>query len=112
MVLTKLIIIVIIFEIIALADEEEIMEKVLKEISTKLDVIVKLLCSKRIEGKSSTDSILALENAGVERKLIAELTGSTLNSIRVTISNARKKDKKKGNKKNMKEEQGNGQSQT
>jgi hypothetical protein len=84
------------------------MEKFLQEISAKLDVIVKLLCSKHIEGKSSTDSILLLENAGVERKMIAELTRSTLNSIRVTISNARKKDKKKGGKKILKEEQVNG----
>lgn len=83
------------------------MEKLLKDISAKLDIITKLLCSKCIEGKSSTDSILTLENIGVERKLIAELTGSTLNSIRATISTAKKKNKEKPSRKKSKEDKTN-----
>ena len=87
-------------------------DELLKRIAGKLDIITKLLCSKCIEGKSSTDSILALENIGVERKLIAELTGSTPNSIRVTISAAKKKSKEKPGRQKSKEVQVNGQSQT
>ncbi len=78
-------------------------EELLKGIEGKLDIIIKLLCSKCVEGKSSTDSILTLEKIGVERKFIAEITGSTLNSIRATISMAKKKTKEKPGKKKPKE---------
>jgi len=86
------------------------MEKQLKEIAAKLDVIVKLLCHKCIEGKSKTDSILVLERMGVDRELIATLTKSTPGSISSTIYAARQNEKGK-TKKKAKEEKGDEQPQ-
>jgi hypothetical protein len=86
------------------------MDKQLKEIAAKLDVIVKLLCNKCIEGKSKTDSILALEGAGVDRELISALTKSTPASIRSTIHAAKKNEKGK-TKRIVKEEKADEQSQ-
>lgn len=85
------------------------MEQYLKKIEAKLDVIVKLLCNKCIEGKSTTEAILALEGIGVDRELISELTGSSQPSIRTTVSNAKKRKGKAKGKRKGKEEKTNGQ---
>ena len=86
-------------------------EESLKKIEDKLNIIIKLLCSKYVEGKSKTDSILLLETIGVDRELICDLTGSTPASIRSTIFAARKKNKKDQSKKTFREAQRYEQSQ-
>lgn len=83
----------------------------LKKIEDKLNIIIKLLCSKCVEGKSKTDSILLLETIGVDRELICDLTGSTPASIRSTISAAKKKNEKHQSKKTFTEAQRYEQSQ-
>lgn len=85
------------------------MEKYLKKIEAKLDVIVKLLCTKCVEGKSTTEAILALEGVGVSREFISELTGSSQPSIRTIVSNAKKRNEKAKAKRKGKEEKNNGQ---
>lgn len=79
----------------------------LKNVEEKLDIIIRLLCSNCIEGKSKTDSILALETVGVDRELICQLTGSTPASIRSTIHIAGKKNRKGQSKTKSGEEQPN-----
>ncbi len=86
-------------------------EKSLKKIEEKLDIIIKLLCSKCVEGKSKTDSILILEAMGIDRELIYQLTKSTPASIRSTISTAKNKNEKGQAKKKSKEVATNEQSQ-
>jgi len=86
-------------------------EDILKAIEAKLDIIIKLLCSKCVEGKSKTDSILVLETIGVDRELIAQLTGSTPASIRSTISTAKNKNGRNQPKKKSREVQPNEQPQ-
>jgi hypothetical protein len=82
-----------------------------KNIEAKLDIIIKLLCSKCVEGKSKTDSILVLETIGVDRELISQLTGSTPASIRSTIFTAKKKEGKNPSNRKSREAQLNEQPQ-
>jgi hypothetical protein len=86
-------------------------EESIKKIEEKLNIIIKLLCSKCVEGKPKTDSILLLETIGIDRELICQLTGSTPASIRSTVSAAKKKNEKDQSKKKLKEAQPNEQSQ-
>ncbi len=86
-------------------------EEPLKKIEDKLDIIIRLLCNKCIEGKSKTDSILLLEALGVDREFIGDLTGSTPGSIKATVSTAKKKNQKEKPKKKLGEAQQDEQSQ-
>lgn len=70
-------------------------EKNLEKIEERLDVIIRLLASKSVEGKSQTESISELEAMGLERNLISEITGASLKVISVRLSEAKKKGKSK-----------------
>jgi len=82
-------------------------EEFLKNIGEKLDIIIKLLCSKCIEGRIKTDSIRILDTLGIDRKLICEITGSTSASIRSTVCAAKKQNDKHQSKKKSREAQPN-----
>lgn len=86
-------------------------EDLLKNIEEKLAIIIKLLCSKCVEGKTKADSILILDTLGIDRKLICEITGSTDTSIRSTVYKAKKQNNKHQCKKKPREAQPNEQLQ-
>ena len=71
-------------------------EKVLQDISDKLDIIVRLIASKSIEEKSKTDSIVTLGTMGLDGKLIAEVVGTTTRTVSTRLSEAKKKAKARG----------------
>ncbi len=75
------------------------MENKLTEISEKLDVIIKLLAVQTIGDKKGRDAIKLLSNFGFRPKDIAELTGTTSNTVNVALSNMRKNKLKKNAKK-------------
>jgi len=56
----------------------------------KLDAIIKLMVFGMTEGKSQTEQIRLLSEAGFEPKDIARTIGTTSNSVRVTLFNLRK----------------------
>lgn len=76
-----------------------ITEKNIKEIISKLNLLVRLLAASIIEGKSATEQIKLLDQAGLQPKDIADIIGKTSNYVRVTLSSLRKAHKrgKKGN---------------
>ncbi len=73
-------------------------EEILHRIDKKLGVIIKLISSKFIEGKSQTESILTLGALGLDRHLISEIVGTPANIVSVRLSEAKKKTKSRGKK--------------
>ena len=71
-------------------------EKILGEIDRKLDIIVRLLAARSAEGSSGTDSIIKLGALGLDRKLIAEIVGTTPGVVSTRLSEAKKKGKRCG----------------
>ena len=67
----------------------------LKQIAERLGQIVRLLATRTIEGKKQNEAITLLGAAGLDRNLIAEILGTTPNTVSVRISQA-KAQKKKG----------------
>lgn len=78
-------------------------DEILLKIDEKLEVIIKLLATKSIDGKSQTDSILALGAFRLDRNLISEIVGTTPHIVSVRLSEAKKKSKSKGKKNKIKE---------
>ena len=69
------------------------------EILKKLDVLVALTAVSALEGKVQNAQVELLDRAGLSRKDIAKLVGTTPNTVSVTLSKARhtgKKMKKSG----------------
>jgi hypothetical protein len=85
----------------------------LERIAKKLDIIIRLLCSRLIEGKNKTDSILTLESVGVDRDRICELADCSPQYIRNTVhrENKKNRNKKKESRKKSMEAQPNEQPQ-
>lgn len=70
------------------------------EIKAKLDVIIRLLAANAIsDDRSVKDNALKLSRAGLAPKEIAELLGTTANTVSVSLSTSRKGKKSKANKK-------------
>ncbi len=65
----------------------------LREISEKLDVLTRLTALLLTEEKKQADQFLLLNRAGFKPKDIAELLGTTPNTVRVALSTLRKKKK-------------------
>jgi len=61
------------------------------ELSEKLDRMMKLLAVQAMGDKTITESIRRLSSLGFQPKEIAELTGTTPNTVRVFLSVMRKK---------------------
>jgi DNA-directed RNA polymerase specialized sigma24 family protein len=60
-----------------------------KEILSKLEAIMRLAALQLIEGRPQPDQCLLLTRAGFQPKEIADLLGTTRNTVRVTLSNIR-----------------------
>ena len=63
----------------------------LQEISEKIDAVVRLLAVSVTAGKKRTEKLVLLSQAGFQPKKIAELLGTTPNSVRVELSRLRKR---------------------
>jgi len=70
-------------------------EDVLKKISVKLDQLAALNALSLIKGMKPTEAILALGLAGLDRNLIAQVTGSKPSVVSVRLSEAKVKAKKR-----------------
>lgn len=66
-------------------------EQALGRVEKRLDQIVRLFALKLSEGKKQADAIQILAAAGIERSLIAELLGTTPNTVSVSLSVSRSK---------------------
>jgi hypothetical protein len=82
------------------------MEEQHQEIATaKLDQAIKLLAMLAVKGLSQTDQIATLNRIGFSPKAIADVLGTTSNTVRVTLVAIRKAGHKKKQKKPNKQEQ-------
>ena len=64
------------------------------EILAELRRITRLLVLVAIEGKAQKDQVFCLSRVGFQPREIAELLGTTANTVRVTLSTARKRSAK------------------
>ena len=74
-------------------------DRVATELVGKLDVLVRLVAVGLCEGKAQSEKIVLLDLAGLPPMSIAELIGTTSNTVRVTLSGLRKKAKGKSTRK-------------
>jgi len=65
-------------------------EKTVQVLAAKLDAIIKLMVFAITEGKSQREQIRLLSAAGFQPKEIAEVVGTTPNTVRVALSNLRR----------------------
>jgi len=66
-------------------------DKILKEISQKLDQLVALVAASAVKGLKPTEAILLLGAARLDRNLIAQIVGTTPNTVSVRLSEAKAK---------------------
>jgi len=66
-------------------------KEILERIDTKLDIMIRLLASRAVEGRSKTEAILVLGVSGLETDLIAEIVGTTPGTVRARLSEAKRK---------------------
>lgn len=71
----------------------------LTEVEEKLDTLIRLTAIGLFGDKTQRDKIELLATAGLGAKEIAELLGTTPNTVRVALSGLRKKKKKVARKK-------------
>lgn len=70
-------------------------DKQFKELKDKMDVITKLLALNIVKDvKVQKDQIITLSSFGLQPSQIADLLGTTANTVRVTLSTARKRKKR------------------
>ena len=61
------------------------------------DELARLLATLiRLQAPSQSDAILELKKSGLGQKRIAELLGTTPNTVNVTVSRAKKKEREDG----------------
>ena len=68
-------------------------EEILRSINTKLDQMLRLAALQMASNMKQVQAIQALSAAGFERKLIADLHGTTPNTVSVTLAKAKAKQK-------------------
>jgi len=66
-------------------------DMILNEISYKLDSLIHLIAYSLIKEMSQKDQIVLLANAGFKPKHIADMIGTTPNTVSVALSALRKK---------------------
>ncbi len=66
-------------------------DEALKKISEQLDQLVALAALNAVKGMKPTEAILTLRSAGLDRNLIAEITGSAPATVSVRLSEAKAK---------------------
>ena len=67
----------------------------LQNLNKKVDILVKLVACGLTAGKTQQECITILSRAGLQPKVIAELLGTTPNTVRVALTTMRKKRRKK-----------------
>lgn len=72
-------------------------EKQFKELTNRLDIIIKLLALNLPEDWSQTDKIKLLSDCGFRPKQIADILGTTANTVSVTLSRIKQDKKESGN---------------
>lgn len=70
-------------------------DKQFKEILKKLDIITRLLAVQCVGDKNDREAIEKFSAAGLEPSEIADLIGTTANSVRVQLHGIKKKQGKK-----------------
>ncbi|MEE9167745.1 MAG: hypothetical protein V3U24_09860 [Candidatus Neomarinimicrobiota bacterium] len=65
-----------------------------KTISRKLDLLVRLAAHSLVADKKQREQIMLLSNASFQPKEIAEILGTTPNTVRVALSAMRKREKR------------------
>ena len=65
-------------------------EQQFKQLSCKIDVIIKLLALNAVEGKELKNQVLILSSFGFQPKQIADMLGKTPNHISVILHGLRK----------------------
>ena len=65
-------------------------EETLKDVSKKLDTIIRLLAIEITRGREMKDQIRFLAQAGLKPKEIADVLGKTPNAIRVALFGIRR----------------------
>ena len=81
-------------------------------LSKKLDAIIVLLSLDKLGDKSKKDSILLLNQFGLDYATIASIVGTTVRSVTVVVSDARKaKGSKEGKKDKVAEDNNQGNEQ-
>lgn len=73
---------------------QEVLEQ-LERISASLDLLIRLILEALQEDKSQKDRILYLNSAGVPPGRIAEILGTTPQTVYPTLSRARKHSRKR-----------------
>jgi DNA-directed RNA polymerase specialized sigma24 family protein len=72
-------------------------DKQFEELTNKLNLITKLLALNLVKDfKIQKDQIIMLSSFGFQPSEIAELLGTTANTVNVVLSRARKKERKHG----------------
>lgn len=66
-------------------------EQQFEQISRKIDVLTRLAALSLVAGKKQQDQALLLSNAGFRPKDIAEILGTTRNTVSVALSIMRSK---------------------
>lgn len=66
-------------------------ENDLQMLTKKLDTIIRLMVIKTIEGKEQTEAIKLLLSAGLQAKEIADILGTTPNTVYARVSDMKKK---------------------
>ena len=69
-------------------------QDILEHISAQLDVLTRIIISAALGERTKREQILTLGKAGLAPKDIAEILGTTGGTVRVTLSQHRKKTKK------------------
>ena len=67
----------------------------IEPVTRRLDILIRLFAASLVTGKNQREQIELLSNSGLTPKEIAELVGTTPNTVRVALSAIRKKQKKK-----------------
>lgn len=67
-------------------------ERQFKELSEKMDIIIRLLALNTVGGKQLRQQVLMLSSLGFQPKQIADVLGKTPNHIRVILHEIRKRE--------------------
>jgi len=65
------------------------------DVISRLDTVIRLLCLVATQNKRQLEKVEILSSAGLQPKAIADLIGTTPNTVRVALSNMRRKGAKK-----------------
>ena len=69
------------------------MESGIEELERKIDVLIRLVAIRCVDGKGKNDAIRLLGRVGVSREEIARVCDTTPNTVSIRLSEAKKKRK-------------------